>query len=103
MLVINGVELVSLDQGQKVREFHRDHAVLFEEHLHGRYEVVDVRNVRQYVISNQEVGAAILFDKGKHRTIAKKLDFSTDTFLHGQFRGLSRRLDSQYWYALLNK
>ena len=59
MLVVDGVELVRLDQAQEVRELHREHAARRRGGAaRPADEVVEVGHVREHVVAEQEVGAA---------------------------------------------
>ena len=56
VLVIDGVELVLVDEPQHVGELERDHPVWSQDQGHAGDEVVDIRNLSQHVVAEQEVG-----------------------------------------------
>ena len=55
MLVINGVELVVTHELEQVGEFNRHASRGLEGVAEPFYEVVNVRNMRKYVVGNQQV------------------------------------------------
>ena len=63
VLVIDGVERAQFDQSQHVLEFDRQHSTWFQECLHTGDEVMQVRDVRQDIVRDDEVGGMTLFDQ----------------------------------------
>ena len=57
VLVVDGVELVLLDEAREVRELHRDDAVGLQQLLDAGHEVVEVGYLGQHVVADHEVGA----------------------------------------------
>ncbi len=56
MLMIDGVELVLVDQPLEMRKLERDHAVRRQQMRHAGGEVVEVRHLRQHIVADDEVG-----------------------------------------------
>ena len=60
MLVVDGVELVLVDQPLEMRELERDHALGLQQTRDAGDEVVEVGNLRQHVVADDEIGLACL-------------------------------------------
>ena len=58
VLVVDGVELVLVDQPHDVGELHRQHAARREDDLHAGDEVVEIRHLREHVVAEEQVGRA---------------------------------------------
>src|SRR5690349_13016835 len=56
VLMVDGVELIVRHQAQQVRKLHRQHAVRLQQDLHSCHKIVEVGNVRQHIISQQQIG-----------------------------------------------
>src|ERR1700737_2676115 len=60
MLVVDRVELAASHQLEKMRNFDRDHAVIAQQDGHPCDEVVEIGNVRQDVVSDDQIGWSAL-------------------------------------------
>ncbi len=60
MLVVDGVELVVLDQPQQVGKLQSQNTVGLQQNLQPFDEIVQVRNLRQHVVAEDQISAAAL-------------------------------------------
>lgn len=60
MFVVNGVELIVLDQTQEMRKLKGGDAIRFEQNPESTHEVVDVRHVRQHVVGDDQISLPAL-------------------------------------------
>src|SRR5258706_671215 len=93
MLMVNSIELIPFNQVQQMREFHRYQSVLFQEYLHARNKVIDVRNMGQNIIADQQVSLAIQLDQFLSCLPTKKLYFRPDPFFNGNLSDVRRGLN----------
>ncbi len=63
MLVIDCVELVLLDQIGEMRKLQRNHAFRLQQQMQTTHKVIEIRNLRQNVVADQEVGLASCADQ----------------------------------------
>ena len=80
----------------EVRKLHRDDAGRCQQLLHPGDEIVDVRNVREHVVAEQQVGPAVLgcdFDRGLP---SEETDGRRDAFFDRRLRDVGCRLDAQH-------
>ena len=65
--MVDGVELVLLDQADQMREFERDDTLRLQEDLHAGDEVVEIRNLRQHVVADDQIGLDPLLQRARAR------------------------------------
>src|SRR6185436_4801316 len=80
VFVVDGVELVSLDEPQQMGKFHRDDAAIAQEDLHPTHEIIDVRNMGEDVVSDEQVRPASLPDQMRGGFTPKKSHVCGDSF-----------------------
>src|SRR6185503_18408608 len=95
VLVIDRVELVELHELHEVRKFERKEAVGGEQLRNAGYEVVQVRNVREHVVAEDQVGGAVLGAERLRRLLAEKLHDGGDLLLDRGLRNACSRLDAE--------
>ena len=95
VLVVDGVELIALDQPDQVRELDRDDALRREDRLHAGREVVEIGDVGEDVVGDQEVGAAALGGEPIGDLAAEELDHGLDALLARGLGHVGGGLDAQ--------
>src|SRR5579883_18897 len=73
MLVIDGVELIALDQAHQVRELDRQHAFGLQDGRQPGDEIVELRDLCEDVIGDDEVGRFDLGCKSDGQPPSKEL------------------------------
>ena len=66
--MINGVELVFLDQTLQMGKFQCDHPVWRQQTRHSSGEVIEIGHLRQYIVADNEVGHVAFRDKTPSET-----------------------------------
>ena len=100
--MVDGVELVPLDQPRQVGELERDHALRRQQALHAGGEVVEVGNVGEDVVRDQQVRLAALGHEAGRELPAEELDHGLDSPLTGGFGDVRCGLDPERRYAPLD-
>ena len=95
MLVIDRVELVFVDQPLEVRKLERDHPVRRQQMRHARSEVVEIRDLRQHIVADDEIGLPSLGHKALRKLQAEEFDKRRNILLARDFRHVGRRLDAE--------
>src|SRR5215472_1233308 len=107
MLVINGVELVLVNEPLKVGELERDHTIRGQQMHHSCSEIVEIRDLRQHVVTNDEVGSLTLGHELLCELQAEKLDNSRNILPPRGFRHIGGRLNANYgntqWQEVLKQ
>ena len=101
--MINGVELVVLDELHQVRDLHRDRAVRRQQLFHSGHKVVEIGDVSQNVVADQEIGGPAPASEVHGDGSAEELDVRGDATGFGNLRHVGGRLDSQYVEAASHK
>src|ERR1700741_4893952 len=57
VLVIDGVKLIFFHQTLKVRKLHGNYTVGLQENLQAGDKVVQIRNLREHIVSEEQVGS----------------------------------------------
>ena len=87
----------SLDQPLQMRKFERDHAFGLQEHAHAGDEVVEVRNLRQHVVADDEVGfPAFGRECAPPSRTPKKSTRVGNALVDRHLRDVGRRLDAEH-------
>ena len=60
MLLIDRVKLIPFDQANEMGELHGVHAIVGEQYLDSRNEVVEIGHLCQHVVSNDKISMAAL-------------------------------------------
>ena len=95
VLVVDGVELVLVDQAHDVGELHRQHAGRGERDLHAGDEVVEVRHLSEDVVAEEEVGVAALGGQLVRQLDAEEAHHGRHALLLGGRGHVGRRLDAE--------
>src|SRR6516164_8560897 len=56
MFVVDRIELIFIDKMLKVWEFERDHSVRGQQNFHSLRKVIEIRDLRQHVVTDDQVG-----------------------------------------------
>ena len=96
VLVVDGVELIALDQPLQVRELHRDDTLRGQQGAQALHEVVDVRHVGQHVVAGDQVGLAVFGGNGAAGGFAEELHRGGHAALDGHLGHVGRRLHTQH-------
>src|SRR5262245_39185159 len=78
-----------------MRELHGNDALRLEQDLHSLYEVIEVRNLGEYVVAEQEVG---LLTVGLHLfsgVLAEELDQGGNAFSNGGLSHIGCGFDAE--------
>src|ERR1700693_5698304 len=95
VLVVNLVELVSINRSQKVGKLYGHDATGCQQSLDATHEVIDIRHLREHVVAQYQVGAMTRCREPARGFAAKELDDRRDSFLLGHLRDIRSRLDTQ--------
>ena len=85
VLMVDGIELVFLDQPLKMGKLECNHAIRRQQDLHTRNKIVEVRDLRQHIVADDEVSAAALHHQPLREGRTKELDKSRDAFRASYF------------------
>src|SRR6516165_5153483 len=96
MLVIDGVELVLSDQAFNMRELERDHAGRSKQVRHSCREVVKIRNLREHVVADYQIGLTPLGDETLCEVQAEKLDKRRNILFTRRLCDIRSRLDANH-------
>ena len=94
--MVDRVELVLRDQALDVRELQRDDAFRFEKDGHASDEVVEVRNLREHVVADDEVGLDPFRHELPCEAHAEEIDASRYSFCDCRFRDVRGGLDTKH-------
>src|SRR6267378_3598269 len=83
VFMVNGVELIFFHQPLKMREFHGDYAMRFQQDLHSRNKIVQIGNLREYVVAKKQIRLLAGCHQFPGRFSSKELHQRRDTLLHG--------------------
>ncbi len=103
MLVIDRIELVLLDQVGQMRKFQRDHAFRLQKQLQAAHKVIEVRDLRQNIVTDQEIGLASRADQLGGQCRAEEIHTCRHTFGDGGLGHVDRRFDAEDRDALRQK
>ena len=95
VLVVDGVELVLVDQPHDVGELHRQHTGRGERDLHAGDEVVEVRHLSEDVVAEEEVGVAALGGQLVRQLDAEEAHHGRHALLLGGRGHVGRRFDAE--------
>src|ERR1039457_4233306 len=73
MLVVDGIELILLDEAQEMGKFQGDRSIRLKEGREPSREIVDVRNMGVDVVADEEVGPRALRRATHRETMAEEL------------------------------
>ncbi len=96
VLVIDGVELVLRHQPREMRKLHRDDTAGGQQAFHAADEIVEIRHVRQHVISQQQVRKAVFARDGFRGCGAEETYGRRNPLLDRDLRDVCSRLDPEY-------
>src|SRR5262249_13428033 len=103
MLMIDGVELIVLDQAQEMRKLHGDHPGGCQHDPQPLHEIVEIRNMRENVVSHENVGEMAFRGHSPGLCATEKAAPSRNTTGHGGLRDIRGRFDAQDLNAMLGK
>src|ERR1700724_536339 len=93
MLVIDGVELVLVDELLEMRKFERDHALRHQQMRHAGDKVVEVWHLCQHVVADDEVSVLAFRRKLLREAEAEELDECWNILLPRHFGDIDSRLN----------
>src|SRR5262249_45374674 len=96
MFVVDGIKLIFLNQAFKMRKLERNHATWSQQVRHASREVIEIRDLRQHVIADDEIGAPSLRYQSLRQLDAKEFDQCRNIFLACHLGDISRGLDAGY-------
>ena len=98
MFVVDRVELVLPHQLQQMGKLHCDHATGFEQDLHPGDEVINIRDMRQDIVADEEIGLTeSLPDRPRARN-PEEFYSGPYASLLSDLRHIRRRFNAQHWY-----
>src|SRR5215475_12746199 len=95
MLMVDRVELISLDQALEVRELQRDHAVALEKQRHSGNKIIEIGNLGKDIVADDKVGPFALGYQPFCKRQAEELHQGGYTLLDGNGGDVGCRLYSQ--------
>ena len=95
MLVVDRVELELLDQSDEMRHLDRRHPVRCEHDLDARDEVVQLRNLREHVVRDDEVGAATFRHERGGELRVEEVDDRLDACWRGRIGDVRGGIDAE--------
>src|ERR1700722_15038902 len=101
MLVINCVKFISLDQTEEMREFQSENSICVQENLQSLDKIIQVRNLRQHVVSEHQVRSAAFRDQFLRKLYAEEPRHRGDTLFNRRFVEIGGRLDTQHRHLTL--
>src|SRR5271170_5669595 len=96
MLMIDRIELIFLDEPLKMGELECDYTIWCKQMHHSCGEVVKIRNLRQYIVADNEIGPPTLGHELLRKLQAEELDESRNILLACRFGDISGRLDADH-------
>ena len=103
MLVIDRVELVFVDQPLEVGKLERNHPVWSQKMRHSRGEVVEVRDLRQDIVADDEIGLPPLGCESLRELQAEEFNKGRNIFLLRDCGYVGGRFDADYRNAQRQK
>jgi len=103
VLVVDGVELVAFDQALQMRELERHGSRRLKQRADPGDERVQIRNLREHVVAQDEIGLAALQDELDRELAPEELDQRLDAPGRGRLSDIGRGLDAQRRDALLDE
>ncbi len=103
MLVIDGVELVLLDQVGEMRKLQRNDAFGLQQQLQATNKVIEIRHLRQNIVTDQEVGLASCTDQFGGKRRAEEIHARRHALGDCRFGHIGRRFDAKDRNALRQK
>src|SRR5438105_6550119 len=95
MLVVDGVEVIAVDEPHEVRELERRHAIRLQQSRETGDEVIDVRYVREHVVRDHQVSGLAGDGQSFGKVDAKELLDDVYASSTSGGCGARRRLDTQ--------
>ena len=96
VLVINRIPLPALNESHKVGKLHRQDAIRSEQHLYTGDKIVQVWDVREHIVADQQIGAALRSQRLRGAP-AEEFDPCRDSAFASDFGDICRRLDAKHW------
>src|SRR3978361_1169867 len=97
MFVINRVELHAFHQPQQVRKLDREHSLRLQQYLEAADEVVQLGNVREYIVCDDQVSPMPLLDQFAGQSASEKPVNRRDTSFLRYLRDIHCGLDTKGW------
>src|ERR1700724_350704 len=99
MLVVDGIELVAVNEPLKVRKLQCDHAVGRQQVRHFCGEIVEIRHLRQNVVADNQSCMLTLGDKLLRKLQAEELDQGGNALPAGGLGHVGGRFDARHRHA----
>src|ERR1700738_3768990 len=96
MLVIDGVELVLVNEPLKMGELERDHTIRSQQMHHSRSEIVEIGDLGEHIVANDEVCPPTLGHELLCELPAEKLDEGRNILLARGFCHIGGRLNASH-------
>src|SRR5215471_16323130 len=96
MLMIDGVELILVDETLKMGKLERDHTIRSYHVRHSRRKVIKIGDLCQHVVADDEISRATLRHYLSCERQAKKLNEGRNIPLLRGFGYIGSRLDTNY-------
>src|SRR5579864_5758408 len=96
MFVIDRIKFGMFQQSQKMWKLYGDRAARFEQLAESGYEVVEIRNVREDVVADDEIGCAVLAFQTLRGLHAEERDLRSYPACDCRCRDVCRGLDAEH-------
>src|SRR5262249_26253953 len=96
MFVIDRIELIFVDEPLKMGDLERNDAVWRKQMRHSCGEVVEIRDLRQYIVGDNQICSPTLRYELLRKLRAEERDESRNILLACRFRNISGRLDADH-------
>src|ERR1700730_2928191 len=83
VFMVNGVKLIFFHQPLKMWEFHGDYPMRFQQDLHSRNKIVQIGNLREYVVAKEQIRLLARCREFPSRFSSKELHQRRDALLEG--------------------
>ncbi len=101
--MIDGIELIALEETHQVRELEGDGAGRLENRGDARHEGIDVGDLGEHIVADHQVGHAPRGSQSLGRCVVEEHDLGLDAALARSLGDICRRLDSQAGDPLLDE
>src|ERR1700758_2134400 len=96
MLMVNGVELIALNEPLQMREFEGDDTVRLQKKLHSAHEIVKIRHLGKDIVADDEIGPQTFCHHLLCQRRAEEFDSRGDALLDSSFRHIGGRLYAKH-------
>src|SRR5688572_3799118 len=97
MLMVDRVELIAFHQPEQVRELQRENAVGLEQSPEPTDEVVQVRDLGEYVVADKEIRGPPGRGEALRHAFTEEVNHRGDATVQGDLRHVAGGLHAEHW------